>query len=262
MSGLYSDVPGGYNQLLSHLPTHGIIAISIQSILEVPSDSLYLLYANIIQFLGANLTQYLPAGVGGDINGSLVGMGHSAGGKIIVKTLLEECTLLRAAILHSPVDGLDPWGWINDYVLDPPNLVNFSVPVLLMGTGLESLPGREFLPPCGPPDRNFNKFFSCMRPDMYFLEALDFGHADFLDDELWETLYLSQFCKTTTDVNGRQYYIDFAAGAITAFIVGIVQGNCATLEYLTNAATFPIPNVNVNTTKLINSCPTPKCTRD
>eukprot|EP01123_Difflugia_compressa_P004036 TRINITY_DN15377_c0_g1_i1.p1 TRINITY_DN15377_c0_g1~~TRINITY_DN15377_c0_g1_i1.p1 ORF type:complete len:338 (+),score=49.20 TRINITY_DN15377_c0_g1_i1:27-1016(+) len=259
ITGLDSDVPGGYSTISSHLNTHGIIAIDIQFLLRIPSDDIYLDYVKIAQFLKANLSSYLPQGVIGDVDNNLVMMGHSAGCKIVVKTLEMNCGLCKASILLNPVDGLDPWGWINDYVTHPPNLVNYTVPTLILGAGLDPVPGHEDLPACAPAGRNYERFFECLRPNLWLLNATQFGHADFLDTILWESLYYTQFCKTTTQVDNRIYYQQFVGGLISAFVIGIIQRNCDAMKYVTDTSTFPIPLVTVNVTKSTDYCPKPVC---
>ena len=44
--------------------------------------------------------------------------GHSAGAHVVVANLLSHCGKIKGQILMSPVDGYDPFGLIDDFVID------------------------------------------------------------------------------------------------------------------------------------------------
>ena len=46
-------------------------------------------------------------------------MGHSSGGHIEVEFLKHYCDLVKGQILFSPVDGVDPFGLIDEYTITP-----------------------------------------------------------------------------------------------------------------------------------------------
>ena len=42
----------------------------------------------------------------------------------------------------SPVDGVDPYGFVQEYCITPGEKLNFEVPTLIMTSGLDGIPGN------------------------------------------------------------------------------------------------------------------------
>lgn len=68
-------------------------------------------------------------------------IGHSSGNHVIVNYLKSGCYNIKGAILLSPVDGVDPFGFIDDYCIIPGEKVNYETPTLILSVGLDSVPG-------------------------------------------------------------------------------------------------------------------------
>ena len=80
-------------------------------------------------------------------------MGHSSGAHVVVEFMKNHCDLMKGQILFSPVDGVDPFGLIDNFAITPGQLLNYNVPTLLIMTGLDSVPGTiagGFTPACAP----------------------------------------------------------------------------------------------------------------
>ena len=81
---------------------------------------------------------------------------QSSGSHVAVNYLAlgGDCTNVHGMFLMSPVDGVDPYGLINQVCIDPPNLLNFQLPTLIIAGGLDSVPGVDGLgnlfPACAP----------------------------------------------------------------------------------------------------------------
>ena len=69
-------------------------------------------------------------------------MGHSSGAHIVTQYLKDGCRDVKGQILMSPVDGLDPLGIVENYVITPGVPLNFDTPTLIMPTGLDNVPGK------------------------------------------------------------------------------------------------------------------------
>ena len=50
---------------------------------------------------------------------NLMIMGHSSGAHVVVEFLKQHCQLVRGQILFSPVDGVDPFGLIDNFAITP-----------------------------------------------------------------------------------------------------------------------------------------------
>ena len=86
-------------------------------------------------------------------NDNIVLMGHSSGAHVVVEFLKHHCDLVRGQILFSPVDGVDPFGLIDNFAITPGQPLNYNLPSLLLMTGLDSVPGTiagDFTPACAP----------------------------------------------------------------------------------------------------------------
>ena len=66
----------------------------------------------------------------------LVLSAHSAGGHIVSQRLNTTCSdNPKALILLDPVDGVDPFGLIQDYIVpDPPKTLPFHIPTLILAS--------------------------------------------------------------------------------------------------------------------------------
>ena len=68
-------------------------------------------------------------------------MGHSSGAHVVVEFLKHHCDMFKGQILFSPVDGVDPFGLIDDFTITPGQYVNYALPTLVLMAGLDGVPG-------------------------------------------------------------------------------------------------------------------------
>ena len=52
------------------------------------------------------------------------------------------CDNINGLILLSPVDGLDPYGFLDYYCIVPGEKLNFETPTLLISAGYDNVPGQ------------------------------------------------------------------------------------------------------------------------
>ena len=96
-------------------------------------------------------------------NENLVLMGHSSGAHVVVEFMKHHCNLVKGQVLFSPVDGVDPFGLINNFAITPGQPLNYNVPSLLIMTGLDSVPGTiagGFTPACAPEEMSNLRWIS------------------------------------------------------------------------------------------------------
>ena len=96
---------------------------------------------NIIPIFNSNNTPAVIKGlVFPDLKSSGVSlMSHSAGAHGIGLYLIKRCGLVSSLILLDPVDGYDPFGIFKIFLTHPPAKLNFTMPTLIVASGLSSL---------------------------------------------------------------------------------------------------------------------------
>lgn len=127
-----------------------------------------------------------------DINSNGVTlMSHSASGHTAVSYLVDSCGLIKRNILLDPVDGYDPFGFIKIFVTNPPKQLPFTIPTLLIRTGLDPVPVHSGIPACAPSNFSNNRFYKSLPGPTWMLNFTDYGHADILDDYVRNILFES-----------------------------------------------------------------------
>ena len=61
---------------------------------------------------------------------------------VLVNYVRLGCFNVKGLMLLSPVDGVDPFGFIDEYCITPGEKLNFETPTLILTTGLDSVPGK------------------------------------------------------------------------------------------------------------------------
>ena len=81
-------------------------------------------------------------------------MGHSSGAHITTNYMKLGCHNIKGMILISPVDGVDPFGLIEDFCITPGEKLPFTTPTLIITAGFDSVngfdPNNEVIPSCAP----------------------------------------------------------------------------------------------------------------
>ena len=92
-------------------------------------------------------------------------MGHSSGAHVVVEFLKHHCDMFKGQILFSPVDGVDPFGLIDDFTITPGQYVNYALPTLVLMAGLDGVPGGlagGLTPACVPEGFGKMRFYDAM----------------------------------------------------------------------------------------------------
>lgn len=93
----------------------------------------------VINWTLENVQSYITKaapGVIGDLN-TMVLMGHSAAAHVVTQYLNNSCGPVKLQILLDPVDGVDPFGVVKDYITHPGVLLPYETPVIVMQTELD-----------------------------------------------------------------------------------------------------------------------------
>ena len=157
---------------------------------------------------------------------------QSSGSHVAVEWLKQshDCSSVKAMFLMSPVDGVDPFGLINDYCIHPPTLLNFQTPTMIISGGLDSIPGMDnlgsLMPACAPEDLANDRFYDALTGPSVLINTTDYGHIDCLDDDMLDMLESIHFCKTNLN-SDKGAYRTFVAGQITAFLKFVGEGDCS-----------------------------------
>ena len=157
---------------------------------------------------------------------------QSSGSHVAVEYLKQsqDCSSVKAMFLMSPVDGVDPFGMIDDYCIDPPTKLNFQTPTMILAGGLDSLPGMDnlggLMPACAPIDLANDRFYDALTGPTVMINTTEYGHVDCMDDDFLDIVEMIHFCKTDPS-SDKNAYRTFVAGQITAFLKFVGEGDCS-----------------------------------
>jgi pimeloyl-ACP methyl ester carboxylesterase len=269
LPGLDGNIPAlAYTQTLSRIASHGYIVLGFTNLLTIPipTEHLAKYMRENVEWVSKDLNSLLDSKkllARVDVN-SISLMGHSAGCKIITKVFEDGCGSLSALLLINPVDGLDPWGLVPSYVIHDGKKVNFTTPTLVMASGLGANSGHngsKFFPACEPYNLSSHHFYPALNCPKWFINATDFGHADWIDPEFYKAIQLTKFC-ATNDHGPLQEYRNFISGATVSFLNGVFQQQCSDLKYIEDPQLIPKGINTVLTSELSCSssgCPKGSC---
>lgn len=174
-----------------------------------------------------------------DMNQMLSLGGHSAGNHIAVQSMVDGCRDVKAVVLIDPVDGVDPYGFVKQYVVHPPALLNFSTPALHVETGLDPVTvGIPTFPACAPANISNERFYRAWQGPIWQVNATKYGHISICDDGAIGPSGL--VCKKPPRGTNESLYRDTVGNAVVSFLEGIFFAQPASLESLTKESTFPI----------------------
>lgn len=216
-----------YRSLLSHVASHGFIAVAPQ--LYVPSlpsffslddagdiattkqvtNWLAAADQGLLYVLGNVLR--VPAGVAPDLS-RLALAGHSRGGDTAFAVALGlrgkgDATSLDPRLAFSALVGVDPVGGLAPFLQVTPRVltggtIDPRAPAMVVGTGLG--PQGSLLPPtlpCAPAGVNHVQFYAqCAAPKCHFV-VRDYGHLDMLDDDVPSRVNCT--CKSNANPNSK-----------------------------------------------------------
>ena len=194
--------PNFYSRMMNHISSHGFVILSPYKWIGYPGTEYKAEWMEKFEsWAKENLLQKLlsdgfDSGLQLDFSTIFV-MGHSSGNHITINYLKLGCHNVKGMVLLNPVDGVDPFGFVNDFCIVPGEKLPFSVPTLIMTAGYDSVPGfnliGDIVPPCAPEELSNMRFYEASNGPLWLNNATLFGHVDFMDPEWVPTIVSVSF---------------------------------------------------------------------
>ncbi|XP_023340177.1 chlorophyllase-1 [Eurytemora carolleeae] len=185
-------------------------------------------------------------GIGAVLNHRNVFLGsHSAGGHVTVEYLKHHCGDVKGSILMSPVDGFDPFGWIDLFAITPGEYLNYEIPSLILMCGLDAVKGidglGDLVPACAPEDLSNLRFYDALPGNTWLINATDYGHGDCLDQFFVDAIQFTHFCGSADDSVPREEYRSFIGGEIVTFMSHTLGlQDCTISRYMEDPSLMPV----------------------
>ncbi|XP_037069016.1 chlorophyllase-2-like [Pollicipes pollicipes] len=258
ISGLEGMTPAAaQSRLLQRIASHGLVVVTAWSLTESggPAQRAVKL-EQVMDWMHSRLPDYLHhhhfPGLKVDFNRTTM-LAHSAGAHVVVSYLERQCdadTNVKGLALMSPVDGVDPFGFIKEYCITPGQKVNFTLPTLVLTAGLDTEHGFPMFPPCAPTKLSNGRFYDAFSSPRWQINATQFGHVDFFQDAFWMIVKDTKFCAVCAadDCDDRPLYQDYMAGQIVSFALATTDPDsyCDQLMYLEDFSLHPVATVGRN----------------
>ena len=156
--------------------------------------------------------------------------GHSSGNQLAIIMSLQYTS--KALVLLDPVDA-DPFGLIKQVIPPPPQTINYTNPVLVIWAKRSELRGAKvgnILPICSPPGHNAINFYEAFsnKNAKFMLEATDYGHNDFFNDNWASISHNTKLCGSVIDTvaNPFEKYRGYVTGSVKMFIDAVMGVDC------------------------------------
>lgn len=219
----------GYDEILSHLASHGFVTIAPQ--MYEPDLAAVLGQTTILQEgdIAGQILAWMPGRLspltGVTARTDRVGLsGHSRGGRVAWLVLERDSS--RAMALA----GIDPTEGSANPLSAPlaiPPAFGFSIPSLVIGAELTGF--------CAPADRvRHARYFAAIQSPAWHVVAPDYGHVDMMDEN--DAAGFVGLCGGGAD---RAKMRQLTAGLLTAFFRGTLQGDATALDVLLDVNAAP-----------------------
>ncbi|CAK7346532.1 unnamed protein product [Dovyalis caffra] len=251
-----------YTDVLKFISSHGYIVVAPQLYqLMPPSGQRELdLAAKVANWLPLCLQCVLPENIEGDLH-NLALAGHSRGGFIAFALALGHADV-SPDVNFSALIGVDPVAGISKQIQIQPKILNHEscsfdlpIPVAVIGSGLGNKPVLPFPPlACAPDGVSHTEFFNECKPPCSHFVPTDYGHMDFLDDDIGPIGSAARLlCKQSKWWASRDLLRRTAGGVIVAFLEAFFKGNYTDYNkillnpYLAPATLDPVQNKSKGT---------------
>ena len=226
-----------YSRVLARVASWGYAVVGPWAALYNPITTYKAEWVDVVlQWMKTNLSPGKQAefgirdGVVIDFENLFLGA-QSSGSHVAVNYLAlnDGCSSVHGMFLLSPVDGVDPFGIISEVCIDPPDMLNFQVPALILAGGLDSVSGVDGLgnlfPPCAPEEFANERFYNALTGPTVLINTTQYGHLDCVDDDFYNLMATLHLCATNRDTD-KDIYRDYVAGEIVAFLRYFGQADC------------------------------------
>jgi hypothetical protein len=162
---------------------------------------------------------------------------HSSGSHVAVEFIKQsrDCYYVKAMLLLSPVDGVDPFGLIDTFCINPPQPLHFRTPTLIIAGGLDGVPGIDVLgglmPACAPEELGSSRFYGALEGPTLLLNMTSYGHVDMMDQTYIDIIQAISFCKTDSSTD-KDAFRQEVGGQLVSFLSYVSQGACQLWHYM------------------------------
>ncbi len=226
-----------YDQILTHLASHGFIIVSIQfeqsllggdTTIQEAEKMMTMLDGWITPQLGTHTAPAVP-------DFTKVGLsGHSRGGKTSWRMILTNPNRFQAIAGVDPVLAPPPMGSDPNPITGP---VNYAAPSLLIGTEL----GPTGMQACAPSNGNSAYMYPYLPSPTWHLIGAGVGHMDMIDaDDLSSCGMTCSVC-AGGDNNQKATFRTLTGGLLVAFFRASLSGETALYSKLTDTVSMPHP---------------------
>jgi len=253
MGGMGAIFPGAlYVDMFTHLASHGVVIVEAWSLTNPANHYKSEWFLNVHNWVVDHMEDKLHSsgldrGLELDLDNKIL-MGHSSGAHVVVEFLKHHCDMFKGQILFSPVDGVDPFGLIDDFAITPGQYVNYALPTLVLMAGLDGLPGGlagSLTPACVPEGLGNMRFYEAMPSNTWLVNATKYGHGDIINEFYYEGLVATQFCGTD-QTQDRVLYRQFASGQLWSFLSAVLFQECEYLQYIEDPNLMTVETVTLS----------------
>jgi len=245
LPGFGGAIPAGaYGTVMNRVASFGYIVIGPWG-LSLDSEENFMAewLVGVQDWVEENLENRLHNdGFNGDLhldNDILFLVAHSAGSHIGVEYLKHHCNKVKGMVVFSPVDGADPFGFIDIFAITPGEYLNYDTPTLIVMGGLDSIPGINLIPACAPEDMSNMRFYNAMPGPTWLVNATAYGHADMVDEFYYDLMQATHFCATDASQD-RDIFRAFVAGEVVSFMEAILKRDCDALTFFSDHNSLPV----------------------
>ncbi|CAF3659210.1 unnamed protein product [Rotaria sordida] len=245
LPGLAGIVPSPfYHKLVSTIAEQNVILIGISKIENIKPEKVAVHIAEFLEWVvkpddGATRLFAEHREVKGVIpNMEHLGfISHSSAAHPLGQYLNTTCGPVKLIIMMNPVDGIDPFGFVQDFITHPPTPLPFRTPTLIISNGLDNVPAHKEIPPCAPNNISNDRWYRSLYGPTFLVNLTDYGHADNLDEPIHETSKLMcAWCKGT--ICSFSQYKTEEATLITSFVYAIFNRDIQQLRIIENPQAF------------------------
>jgi len=229
-----------YSDLFTHIASHGFVVVAPQMYIPgglpigKPSTDEETMSAELVLTW---VKQNIRSVTGNKAaSSSLALAGHSRGGKVVWKMMVNGAMGISALVGVDPVDGTG--GPLGGEARVVGAGFSFSTPTLIIGAGrgAEAKPGL-FSMACAPAGDNYERFYGAAMSPAVQLVGTDYGHLDMIDDS---PVNCGAECTACVDGPSREPMRRATAGWIVAHLRGALQGVPGTASLLSDTASAPV----------------------
>lgn len=223
---------GYYDNILTHLASHGFIVVSSQSEHTMMGGDTTIAEAEkVVTFINW-LKQNIQSKVSVTADVKHFGVsGHSRGGKVTNRVLNTDPAMATSFFAVDPVDTASSLGEDSTSLSDP---VQFKGESFFLGTEL----GPNGMAACAPAGENSANFYAKYPSVSHHIIAAGVGHTDMVDDQSECGMYCST-CVNSGNNALNQQFMSYTGGLMAAFFNSTLKGMTAYETLLNDSSKHP-----------------------